>query len=222
MNKSSKEIKKNIIRYGKKLLEKDLVIGPGGNISARYEDMIYVTPSGLSFDEMKEEDLVGIDLHSKEIIEGKKRPTSETPMHRDLFLAREDISCIIHTHPPITVAIAGAGARLRPQFPDFALFLGPEVPVIEYVTVCTQGMADAVTDAIKDNNALILKKHGLVTLGTSFKQAFIRTQLIEETAKMVVAARIIGKEATLSKKEIDDMNKLEIEQYRRKISKQES
>lgn len=222
MEEERKKIKRNIIGYGRKLLDKGLVVGPGGNISARSGDIVYVTPSGLSFDEMEEEDIVGIDIKTKEIIEGQRRPTSETPMHRDIYTIREDIICVIHTHPPITVAVSGAGARLRPQYPDFALFCGSEIPCIEYVTVCTQDMADAVTGALRESNALILKKHGLVTLGKSFKEAFIRTMLIEETAKMIVAARTIGKEAVLTDKEIDDMNNLEIERYRRKIAKKDS
>jgi len=219
MTGNIKSIKQNIIEYGRKLLDKNLVVGPGGNISARHEDHIFVTPSGLSFDEMTVEDLVTIDINTKEIIQGDRRPTSETPMHRDIFMVRKDISCVIHTHPPITVAVSGAGARLRPQYPDFALFLGPEVPAIDYVTVCTQDMADAITKVIKDKNinALILKKHGLITLGSSFKEAFIRTMLIEETAKMIVAARTIGKESTLTDDDIEDINNLEIERYRKKI-----
>ena len=60
-------------------------------------------------------------------------------------------------------------------------------------------------------------KHGLTVVGKNFKEAWIRTVLIEETAKMIAAARSIGSEAIMTSKEIDDMNNLEIEKYRKKI-----
>ena len=215
-----KEIKKEIIKYGKMLINKNLVVGPGGNISVRVNNIAYITPSGMSFDELNEGDLVGIDIKSKEIVEGERRPSSEVAMHRDTYMLRDDINCIIHTHPPITIAVIGAGIEIKPLYPDFALFLGDKIPVIDYVTVCTQELANEVTKVISDYDAVLLKKHGLITVGKNLKEAMIKTILVEETAKMIVAARTIGKEAVITDKEIEDMNNLEIERYRKKLMKE--
>lgn len=213
-------LKKQIIVCGNYLLENKLVIGPGGNISCRQADITYITPSGKSFDELSTEDIIGIDIKSKKIIEGKGTPSSEVSMHRGIYLKRKDVKWIIHTHPPISIAIIGAGAEIRPLYPDVALFLGKKVPVLDYITVCTQRLADKVVEVIADHNAVLLKRHGLITVGTSIKEAVIRTMLVEETAKMIVAARTIGKESIMIDSEIEEMNNLEIEKYRREIIKE--
>ncbi len=224
MSDKQKEIYliQELIRHGIELMDKNLVIGPGGNISFRLNDLMFITPSGLSFDELNENDIVQINIETKEIIKGDRKPSSEAAMHRDIYINRSDVNYIIHTHPPITIAISGAGAKIRPLYPDFALLLGNEIPVIDYVTPCTQILADKISEIITDNNVIIMKKHGLVTVGKSFKEALVRTFMVEESAKMIVAARSIGKEEVMTEKEIKEMNSLKIEKYRKKLIEKES
>ena len=212
-------VKKEIIKSGQILFENRLVVGPGGNISFRTGNLFYITPSGKGFDELKEENIIGIEINSKEIVEGEGVPSSEVAMHRDVYIARGDIRCIIHTHPPITIAIIGAGAKIKPLYPDAALLPGDKIPIIDYVTVCTQELAVRVKEVITDYDVVLLKKHGLITVGNSLKEATIRSLMVEETAKMTIAARSIGKEAVMTGKEIKEMNNLEIEKYRRKLIK---
>ena len=206
-----------LISYGKMMSNKNLVVGPGGNISFKEGNICYITPSGLDFNEIEPKDLVGVDITTKLIVYGDKKPSSEISMHIKVYRARPDISIIFHSHPPVTIGIIGAGAKISALFPDFALFLGQEIPVIDYTTPCTEKLADMVSEVIVDNNAITMLKHGLVVVGKNFKEAWIRTLLVEETAKMITAARAIGSEATITSKEIDDINNLEIEKYRKKI-----
>jgi L-fuculose-phosphate aldolase len=206
-----------LISYGKMLSSKNLVVGPGGNISFKDENICYITPSGLDFNELKKEDLVGVDIDSKLIVYGNRKPSSEISMHIKVYKARPDISVVFHSHPPVTIGIIGAGAKVSALFPDFALFLGQEIPVIDYTTPCTEKLADMVSEVIVDNDAVTMLKHGLTVVGKNFKEALIRTVLVEETARMIVAARSIGSEAIITSKEIDDINNLEIEKYRKKI-----
>jgi L-fuculose-phosphate aldolase len=206
-----------LIKYGKMMSRKNLVVGPGGNTSFKDGNICYITPSGLDFNEIEPEDLVGVDIDTKLIVYGNKKPSSEISMHIKIYKARPDISVIFHSHPPVTIGIIGAGAKVSALFPDFALFLGQEIPVIDYTTPCTEKLADMVSEAIADNAAVTMRKHGLTVVGKNFKEAWIRTVLVEETAKMIAAARSIGSEAIMTSKEIDDMNNLEIEKYRKKI-----
>jgi L-fuculose-phosphate aldolase len=206
-----------LIKYGKMMSGKNLVVGPGGNTSFKDGNICYITPSGLDFNEIKPEDLVGVDIDTKLIVYGNKKPSSEISMHIKIYKVRPDISVIFHSHPPVTIGIIGAGAKVSALFPDFALFLGQEIPVIDYTTPCTEKLADMVSEAIVDNAAVTMLKHGLTVVGKNFKEAWIRTVLVEETSKMIAAARSIGSEAIMTSKEIDDMNNLEIEKYRKKI-----
>ena len=206
-----------LIRYGKMISGKNLVVGPGGNISFKDGNICYITPSGLDFNEIGLKDLVGVDIDTKLIVYGNKKPSSEILMHIKVYRARPDISVVFHSHPPVTIGIIGAGAKVSALFPDFALFLGREIPVIDYTTPCTEKLADMVSEVIVDSNAITMLKHGLIVVGKNFKEAWIRTVLVEETAKMIAAARSIGTEAIITAKEIDDINDLEIEKYRKKI-----
>ena len=206
-----------LIRYGKMISGKNLVVGPGGNISFKDGNICYITPSGLDFNEIGPKDLVGVDIDTKLIVYGNKKPSSEISMHIKVYRARPDISVVFHSHPPVTIGIIGAGAKVSALFPDFALFLGREIPVIDYTTPCTEKLADMVSEVIVDSNAITMLKHGLIVVGKNFKEAWIRTVLVEETAKMIAAARSIGTEAIITAKEIDDINDLEIEKYRKKI-----
>ena len=133
-----------LIRYGKMMSGKNLVVGPGGNASFKDGNICYITPSGLDFNEIKPEDLVGVDIDTKLIVYGNKKPSSEISMHIKVYKARPDISVIFHSHPPVTIGIIGAGAKVSALFPDFALFLGQEIPVIDYTTPCTEKLADMV------------------------------------------------------------------------------
>ena len=206
-----------LIRYGKMISGKNLVVGPGGNISFKDGNICYITPSGLDFNEIGPKDLVGVDIDTKLIVYGNKKPSSEISMHIKVYRARPDISVVFHSHPPVTIGIIGAGAKVSALFPDFALFLGREIPVIDYTTPCTEKLADMVSEVIVDSNAITMLKHGLIVVGKNFKEAWTRTVLVEETAKMIAAARSIGTEAIITAKEIDDINDLEIEKYRKKI-----
>ena len=206
-----------LIRYGKMISGKNLVVGPGGNISFKNGNICYITPSGLDFNEIGPKDLVGVDIDTKLIVYGNKKPSSEISMHIKVYRARPDISVVFHSHPPVTIGIIGAGAKVSALFPDFALFLGREIPVIDYTTPCTEKLADMVSEVIVDSNAITMLKHGLIVVGKNFKEAWTRTVLVEETAKMIAAARSIGTEAIITAKEIDDINDLEIEKYRKKI-----
>ena len=206
-----------LIRYGKMISSKNLVVGPGGNISFKDGNICYITPSGLDFNEIGPKDLVGVDIGTKLIVYGNGKPSSEISMHIKVYRARPDISIVFHSHPPFTIGIIGAGAKISALFPDFALFLGQEIPVIDYTTPCTEKLADMVSEVIVDSNAITMLKHGLIVVGKNFKEAWIRTVLVEETAKMIAAARSIGSEAIITSKEIDDINNLEIEKYRKKV-----
>lgn len=206
-----------LIRYGKMISGKNLVVGPGGNISFKDGNICYITPSGLDFNEIGPKDLVGVDIDTKLIVYGNKKPSSEISMHIKVYRARPDITVIFHSHPPVTIGIIGAGAKISALFPDFALFLGQEIPVIDYTTPCTEKLADMVSEVIVDSNAITMLKHGLIVVGKNFKEAWIRTVLVEETARMITAARSIGSEAIITSKEIEDINNLEIEKYRKKV-----
>lgn len=211
------KIRSQLVEYGKRLMADGLVSGPGGNLSAREGERIYVSPSGFAFDELAPGDYVGIDIESGEIVDGEHRPTSEFLMHLFCYRKRPDIGAVVHTHPKYTVALTCSGNDLKTIFPDFHIYTNSKVPHIEYVTVTTPEMARAVEAVIDDANAAILRNHGAVTLGSNLKEAYYRMCSLEEGAQIQWMASLVGQPRFLTESECNDLDQLKSEQYRRRL-----
>lgn len=212
------KIREMLTEYGKKLVEKGLVAGPGGNISARDGDYVFLSPSGFFLDEIKESEWVKINLKTGKV-SGDLRPTCETSMHLGIYVEREEIRAVIHTHPPVTVGLISAGIRFKPVFPDYVAMLGREVPVIDYVQPGGEAIRKAVVDRIKKCNVVLLKNHGAVCIGETLKEAFARSVLMEETAKTVFVGKVAGNLKCLSLREVEEVENMEAEDYRKALLK---
>ncbi|HOJ93519.1 MAG TPA: class II aldolase/adducin family protein [Dictyoglomaceae bacterium] len=215
MNLASKEL----VEIGRKIAEKGLVVGPGGNISERLGDVVYMKASGICFESAKEEDYVGVDLNTGKVVDGRLRPTSEMWMHLECYKVREDVSAVIHTHPVFSIAYAFQGEPLKPFTPDMVALLGSEIPVIEYVVPGGKEFASEVGKVIKNCNGVLVKNHGLVTVGSNLKEAYYRTLLIEDGIKMVIFAKLLGKMQFFTEEQIEEIDNLEAEKYRKKLLK---
>lgn len=215
-------IKRELVKYGKRIAEKDLIIGPGGNSSARLGNMVYLKASGIAFEDAKESDYIGLDYKTGKIVEGSMEPTCEWNMHFMCYKVRKDINAVIHSHAPLAVAYGMLGKTLKPHTPDFVAFIKTDIPVIEYVVPSGMELAEAVSGAIKKHNGVIMRKHGLLTVGASLKEAFYRTLLIEDAVKTIVAANILGKMEFLTKKEASEIDNLRAEAYRRALLEKEA
>lgn len=214
---SEKEIiKKELIKYGNKMVSSGLVAGAGGNISARLGEVAYLSPSGYALDEMTKESISGVSIGSGEIIEGALRPTSEVLMHLECYQNRKEIRAVVHTHSPWAGGVISAGVSLEPMFPEFVADLG-EIGYLDYILPTTKRLADAVARQIKNLNVLLMANHGVLTVGRNLKEAYSRSIIIEEAAKSLVAASVVGKPRFLSLKQIEEIKKLETIQYRRQV-----
>ncbi len=212
------KIRKQLTEYGKKIVDKRLVAGPGGNISAREGSHIFLSPSGFALDEIKESEWVKIDLKTGKVY-GDLRPTCETSMHMGIYTEREDVKVIIHTHPPVTIGLISAGVKFKPVFPDYVALFGREVPTIDYVQPGGEKIRKAVVERIKKCNVVLLRNHGVVCTGETLKEAFSRSWLVEETAKILFVGRSTGNLKYLSLKDVEEVENMEAEDYRKALLK---
>jgi len=212
----AERIKRGLVKWGRKIAEKGLAVGAGGNISARVGDIIYLSPSGYAFEELTADQYVGVNLKTGEVVDGSLKPTCEISMHLGCYLIRRDIQAVVHTHPPLTVGLISAGVEIKPMFPDFVAYVG-EAPVIDYVIPAGVEIREAVTRIIKDHNAVLLKNHGAVTVGANLKEAFYRAQIIEDASRSILASLIAGKPRFLTKEEQEGIKSLEAEDYRKAL-----
>jgi len=209
--------RKDLVFYGRKIEEKNLVVGPGGNTSARAGGTVFMKASGTSFEDANEDDYVGVDLKTGELVDGKKKPSCEVLMHLGCYTVRDDIAAVVHTHSPYAVAVASAGISLPPMFPDSIALLGTEIPRIDYVVPAGKELADRVVEAARKNNVILLANHGVVALGANVREAYFRALGAEVAAQIFVTSKLLGSVRALTNEEVHEVNGLKAEDYRRAL-----
>lgn len=210
------DCKKELIKYGIKIVQAGLVAGAGGNISAREGDIVWMKPSGFALDDMEQDDLCGIDINTGEQVEGDNKPTSEVNMHLEIYWARPDITAVFHTHSPWASGVISSGVELKPMFAEFINDLG-RVGTVPYITPTTEDLADAMGVKTAECDTIFMVNHGVLAVGAVMKQAYYRCLVVEDAAKSMVAASIVGKPRFLDDTHIDALMHLEAPKHRVKM-----
>ena len=206
------QIKKEIIQTGKRLWSRSMVAANDGNISVKIDDnTILTTATGVSKGFMDEGDIVVVDHAGKQTSDGKK-PSSELPMHLEIYKRRGDIKAIVHAHPPIATGFAAAGMQLdKSILPEVILTLG-SVTLTPYETTGTEELAKIAGEGIKNHNGILLQNHGAVTVGGDIWQAYYRMETLEHFARITLVTKILGRQSILSDEEIDKLAALKAKQ----------
>ena len=200
-----KELRKQVLEICKMMYESKLVTGNSGNVSIRDAEKrcIAIKPSGVSYQKMKTEDIVIMDIEGN-IIDGFRRPSSELQMHLEIYKKRNDINGIVHTHSMYTTAFASVGKEILP-INISASVIRDSIPVTRYETPGTEEVGKAVIEAIGDKNAVLLKNHGVVTIGYTLESAFNVALRVEELARINLLALQIGKPICLTEEELSNI-----------------
>lgn len=213
-----KELIAQLNLYGKKVVTSGLVAGTGGNISARLGDLIYLSPSGYALDEIGDS-WVKVDVKTGNPLPNQLRPTSETRMHLYSYQRRSEIQALVHTHSPFAsgVCSAGIGAGIKPMFAEMVCDIGA-IGYLKFIVPTTEKLAKAVAGLAPDHNVILLENHGVIGFGLNLRQAFYRCIIMEEAAKSMMAASIVGKPRFLTKKEQQEILNLDSVKYRRQVA----
>lgn len=202
------QAKAAILEAGQKIYQRGLVAANDGNLSVRVgENALWVTPTGVSKGAMTEEMLVKLDLDGN-VLEGIRKPSSETKMHLRIY--REDplIRAVVHAHPPIATAFAAAGIPLdRPVLQEAVVQLGT-VPVAPFALPGSQGVADSVAPYCRQYRALLLEYHGAVTWGDTMEQAHYRLECLEQLAAVTLHLRALGCDRVMPETLVRDLEGL--------------
>lgn len=216
---ANQKIKKELTLYGKKIVEKGLAVAGGGNISARKGDVIYLSPSGFALDEIDEDQWIEVELKTGKVINSGLKPTCEVNMHLICYKIRKDIRAVIHTHPPYVIGVVSAGVEIKPMFPAYVTYLSGKVPVLPYIIPSGNELAEAIGKVIDKYDAVSLKNHGALAVGINLKEAFYRNITLEEAAKILFISRTMGTPTILTHREVEEIENLTAEAYRRKLVK---
>ena len=198
-----REARIEMIKVCKKLYQNEYTLAYDGNVSIKLDNnRILITPSGFCKGDLTERDLIVCDKDGKKI-EGMHKPSSEIRIHVEAYRQRPDIGAVIHAHPPLATAFSLAGVSLAHcLLPEVILYLGT-IPTTKYATPTTEEGPNVIRDLIKTNDALILDRHGSLTVGKDVWSAYYKLEKIEHTAKITFIARQLGSIKTLRPEQLN-------------------
>lgn len=196
--RTMQDAREAIVLVCRRLYDRGLVAGPDGNVSVRRDDgTILVTPTGLSKVDVTPDDLVVVSLEGR-AREGRRAPSSELRMHLRIYQRRPDVHAVVHAHPPVATGFAVAGeAFVAPVLPEVILQLG-EVPLVPYATPGSDALADAFEPFLADHDGFLMANHGATTIAPSLATAHQRMESLEHAARILLAARALGRVNELS------------------------
>lgn len=206
--KKENTIKEDIIKICKRMYQKSLVAANDGNLSVKLSDnKIIVTPTGKSKGFLIQKDLVIVDSGGRKL-KGSLKPTTELPMHLFVYQRRKDMGAVVHAHPPYSTAFAVAGIGLdRDVLPEVVLSLG-KIPLAKYATPSTKEVPDSISTFIKNHDAILLKNHGVLTLGKDIEEAYYKLEIVEHFAHILYLAIRLGRVNELSKGDVGKLMKI--------------
>jgi len=185
---------KEIIDVSHYIYSKNLVPGKSGNISVRFQEngfqKVAITRSGIAKKNVDEEDVVIIDIDGN-VLEGNKKPSSETFMHLGIYKNRDDINGIVHGHPPYTTGFSMSDKPLK-RLEGFGEIKNPIIPSVKYSKPGSEELAKDTSEMMRNEDVVILKNHGLVAAGVNLDEAATLAEFIEDSAKTQFISHVLN------------------------------
>lgn len=210
------EDKKTMLAVGRRLYEKGFVVASDGNLSIRWGDgRFLVTKSGICKGEMTLNDLLVCDEYGRTISRGKV--SSEILLHVTTYRLRPDVNAVIHAHPPFAIAFTLAERSLTEVLlPEIVMTLG-EIPTAPFAAPASPEGAEVIQPAIINHDAVILDRHGSLTVGKDLWEAYYKLERLEFAARIIQTAQVLGRPKSLTPEEMAQVREA-IQRYRTKDS----
>jgi L-ribulose-5-phosphate 4-epimerase len=186
-------LREELWRLHLELPKNELVKWTGGNVSARDPESGYVVikPSGVRYEALQPEHMVILDLDGT-LIEGTLKPSSDTASHLYIYRQRPDVGGIVHTHSPYATAFAAVGKPIPVYLTAMADEFGGAIPCGGFALIGSEAIGEVVVESIGSSCAVLLKNHGVFTIGADAKAAVKAAVMTEDVAKTVWLALQIG------------------------------
>jgi L-fuculose-phosphate aldolase len=165
-----------------------------GHVSVRIpkQDKILMKPHGFGFEEVRPQHIITCNLDGTKI-EGKYERHSEVFIHTEIYRARADVNCVVHTHPPYATAFGSLRLPLRPISHEGSIFHGG-LPLFDYTTalIRTPDLGTLLAKALGDCRAVLMKNHGSTVVGGSIPEATLYAVFLEKAARIQILAQSAG------------------------------
>ena len=204
---TQQQLKQDIVCICRMLHRKNYLAATDGNVSVRLGDQLLITPSGVNKGIMEAEQILTVDLTGS-VIAGAGQPSSEIQMHLLAYRLRADVNAVVHAHLPYATACTLAGIDLlEPFLPEVVITLGG-IPTAPYATPGTAEVPEAIRAYVQEYDAILLARHGAMTVGRDVVDAYNKMEKLEHTARVVLAARLQGPLPPLSAAEVEKLRRI--------------
>jgi L-fuculose-phosphate aldolase len=188
-------LRDELVRVCRELQRRGLIAATDGNVSCRLPSGEFlITPSGVSKGDLQAADVLRIDADGR-TLGGSGNASSEVRVHLTVYARRPDVHAVVHAHPPMLTAFTLAGVAFRADvLPEVWAAIGP-VPTVPYATPSTAELARAIEPFIAGHEALLLERHGSLTLGRSLREAYQRLDKLEHACRVLFYAQLLRGDA---------------------------
>lgn len=204
---SRRKLEKEIIEYGRLCGVKNFTPGYSGNISARYKEGLLITASGSSNGYLTPKNIVYSDFNGNSFEKGKK-PSSEKFLHIEVYKKRADINYIIHVHAPYLSSFASAGKDLMAPIMAENVFYFGGIPLAEYALPSTMELVENTAKFFDEYDAVLMANHGFIVGAKTIEDAYLKLELAESYAQVVLNTEILGGAQYLSEEQTNKILEL--------------
>jgi L-ribulose-5-phosphate 4-epimerase len=201
-------LREELVRLHAELPRHGLVVWTGGNVSARDPEtgLVAIKPSGVRYEDLTAEHMVVLDLDGR-VVEGAFQPSSDTASHLYIYRHRPDVSGVVHTHSRYATAFAAVGRPIPVYLTAQADEFGGEIPCAGFAMIGDEAIGGQVVDNIGRSPAILLKNHGVFTVGPSALAAVKAAVMVEDVAATVWAALQLGTPEVLPDEAVEQLHR---------------
>jgi L-ribulose-5-phosphate 4-epimerase len=210
-------LRERVCRLNKEMERQGLVTMTSGNVSGRDAEtgLVVIKPSGVAYEKLQPADMSVVKL-TGEVVEGKLKPSVDTATHLYIYRQRGDVNGVVHTHSNYATAFAAVGKGIPCSLTAIADEFGGPIPVGPYAAIGEEEIGKAVVDCIGVSKAILMKNHGVFTIGKSPEAALKSAVMVEDAARTCFLAMQIGELGEIPADEVARAHKRYQEKYGQK------
>jgi L-ribulose-5-phosphate 4-epimerase len=201
-------LRQELVRLHAELPRHELVVWTGGNVSARDPEtgLVAIKPSGVRYEDLSAESMVVVDLDGT-LVEGALKPSSDVASHLYVYRHRPDVFGVVHTHSRYATAFAAVGRPIPVYLTAQADEFGGPIPCAGFAFIGDDSIGELVVEGIGASTAILLRNHGVFTVGASAEAAVKSAVMVEDIAATVWAALQIGTPDVLSDEVVERLHR---------------
>ena len=207
-------LRREICALNQELPRNGLVVWTSGNVSGkdRESGLIVIKPSGVHYGQLTPDSMVVVDGNG-EVVEGPLKPSFDTRAHAYVYRHRSDVFGIVHTHSCFATAWAAVGRPIPPVLTAITDEFGGAIPVGAYAKIAGDEIGQEIVRSIGDSPAILMKNHGVFTVGPSPEAAVKAAITVEDVARTVYYAEQLGRPAEIPPDEVARAHRWYVEHY---------